>query len=439
MEEAKELLFNMPAIVGLLPLLVYIYLSFKKNSHPVVNVFICVILGAIIVKQPLLGLGAVIAEAMGSFLALIGFIIILGSGLGAVLNKTGVAENLVHILMNKIGINSERKAIIGTMLTSIILVTLLGTMAGANAIIAPIVIPLISSMGITPSTLAVIFQGAGQTGLFLGPFSPPMVTLMELTGLSYGQILLYAGAPVSICMWIVTYFIARRTQKLTFGKTVFEMAQSKSSEDYVATKETKRATYAFLLTFLALIIYGIAVKGGASYAIFIMITVALVTGVAGKLKVGEIADSMFEGMSKLIWLFVMFILFEPFLNFVEGSGAFTALFNLLEPLIVSSGQIGFALLTSLIGIFGINGAAVAQAMLIDSLFGNMASGLGTHMGLWAAILLIGSQITSFAYPGGDMLGAMGLAQSKDVKSMLKLGYSIIVTILIVVVILAILL
>ncbi|MEW8974285.1 MAG: Na+/H+ antiporter NhaC family protein [Tissierellaceae bacterium] len=437
--EARELLFNLPPIVGLLPLIIYILLSFKKNTHPVVNVFICVLLGAILVKQPILQLGSVIADAMGSFMALIGFIIILGSGLGAVLSKTGVAKNLVHIMMDKIGINTERKAIIGTMITSILLVTLLGTMAGANAIIAPIVIPLISTMGITPSTLAVIFQGAGQTGLFLGPFSPPMVTLMELTGLSYGKILLYAGLPVSICMWIITYIMAKHTQKITFGKYKFDNEDREGEERYIATLETKRATIIFLLTFLILIIYGVAIKSGASYAIFIMITVAITTGIAAGLKIGEIADTMFEGMSKLIWLFVMFILFEPFLIFVQESGAFDALFDILEPLIVNSSQTVFAVLTSLIGIFGINGAAVAQSILMDSLFSNMVNELGIHMGLWSAVLLIGSQITSFAYPGGDMLGAMGLAQSKDVKSMLKLGYSIIVTLLIVIVILSILL
>ena len=437
--ETRELLFNLPPIVGLIPLIIYIILSFKEDTHPVVNVFLCVLLGAILVKQPILQLGSVIADAMGSFLALIGFIIILGSGLGAVLNRTGVAENLVHILMDKIGINSEKKAIVGTMLTSVILVTLLGTMAGANAIIAPIVIPLIASMGITPSTLAVIFQGAGQTGLFLGPFSPPMVTLMELTGLPYGKVLLFAGLPVSICMWVVTFFIARHTQKKTFGLYKFDIEESQSGKDYVATAETKRATAVFLLVFLALIVYGVAVKSGASYAILIMVTVAVATGIAGGLKVGEIAEAMFEGMSKLIWLFIMFVLFEPFLMFVEQSGAFNALFDLLQPLIVSSGQVVFSLVTSLIGIFGINGAAVAQAMLMDSLFGNMVSQLNINMGLWAAVLLVGSQITSFAYPGGDMLGAMGLAQSKDVKSMLKLGYSIIVTILILIVILAIIL
>ena len=54
---------------------------------------------------------------------------------------------------------------IATMVCSVVLVTLLGTLAGANAVIAPIVIPLVAAVGITPSALAVIFQGAGQTGL----------------------------------------------------------------------------------------------------------------------------------------------------------------------------------------------------------------------------------------------------------------------------------
>lgn len=437
--ETTELIFNLPPIVGLLPLIVYIILSFKEDLNPVVNVGICVILGAIIIKQPLLELGSVIADAMGSFMALIGFIVILGSGLGAVLNKAGVAKNLVHFMMNKIGINTERKAIIGTMATSILLVTLLGTMAGANAIIAPIVIPLIATMGITPSTLGLIFQGAGQTGLFLGPFSPPMVTLIELTGLTYGQILLYAGLPVSICMWVVTYFMAKRVQKNTVGMYKFDLEEKDFDTEYVATAETKRATIAFIVTFLALIVYGVYAKGGASFAVFIMITVAIVTGIAAGMKVGEIANTFFEGMSKLIWLFFMFVLFEPFLVFVEQSGAFDALFNLLQPLISSSGETIFALVSSIVGIFGISGAAVAQSMLLDSMFGTMAADLGIHMGLWAAVLLIGSQITSFAYPGGDMLGAMGLAQSKDVKSMLKLGYAIIITLLLLLVALSIIL
>ena len=215
------MIFNLPPICGLFPLLLYIVLSFRKGMHPLVNVSICAVVGAILVKQPLGGLGAVIYESMGSFLALVGFIIMLGSGLGMVLRKTGVAAAIVNILMRKIGVKTQKRAILATMVSSVCLVTLLGTLAGANAVIAPIVIPLVAAVGITPSTLAVIFQGAGQTGLFLSPFSPPMVTLMGITGLSYPRLLLCAGLPVSIVMWIGTYFIANKVQKETEGKEDF--------------------------------------------------------------------------------------------------------------------------------------------------------------------------------------------------------------------------
>ena len=86
------MIFNLPPICGLFPLLLYIVLAFKKGMHPLVNVSICAVVGAIMVKQPLNGLGAVIYESMGSFLALVGFIIMLGSGLGMVLRKTGVSR-----------------------------------------------------------------------------------------------------------------------------------------------------------------------------------------------------------------------------------------------------------------------------------------------------------------------------------------------------------
>lgn len=90
------MIFNLPPICGLFPLLLYIVLAFKKGMHPLVNVSICAVVGAIMVKQPLNGLGAVIYESMGSFLALVGFIIMLGSGLGMVLRKTGVAAAIVN-------------------------------------------------------------------------------------------------------------------------------------------------------------------------------------------------------------------------------------------------------------------------------------------------------------------------------------------------------
>ena len=124
------MIFNLPPICGLFPLLLYIVLAFKKGMHPLVNVSICAVVGAIMVKQPLNGLGAVIYESMGSFLALVGFIIMLGSGLGMVLRKTGVAAAIVNVLMRKIGVRTQKRAMIATMVCSVVLVTLLGKPCG---------------------------------------------------------------------------------------------------------------------------------------------------------------------------------------------------------------------------------------------------------------------------------------------------------------------
>ena len=416
------MIFNLPPICGLFPLLLYIVLAFKKGMHPLVNVSICAVVGAIMVKQPLNGLGAVIYESMGSFLALVGFIIMLGSGLGMVLRKTGVAAAIVNVLMRKIGVRTQKRAMIATMVCSVVLVTLLGTLAGANAVIAPIVIPLVAAVGITPSALAVIFQGAGQTGLFLSPFSPPMVTLMSITGLSYPRLLLCAGLPVSIVMWVGTFLIANKVQKETQGTENFGPDGEAAAENFQMDPATRRATIAFAVTMALMVIYGIATNGGASFVILVMIVAAIITGLFARMPVGTIFDSMMEGCGKMMWLFFMFLIFNPFLNFVTQSGAFDALLQLLEPLIGPTGKVGFTLLTVLVGIFGINGAAVAQAMMIDSLFSSFLPPRGISMELWGMIVLIGHQITSFAYPGVDMIGQMGLAHASNIKPMMKLSY-----------------
>lgn len=348
------MIFNLPPICGLFPLLLYIVLAFKKGMHPLVNVSICAVVGAIMVKQPLNGLGAVIYESMGSFLALVGFIIMLGSGLGMVLRKTGVAAAIVNVLMRKIGVRTQKRAMIATMVCSVVLVTLLGTLAGANAVIAPIVIPLVAAVGITPSALAVIFQGAGQTGLFLSPFSPPMVTLMSITGLSYPRLLLCAGLPVSIVMWVGTFLIANKVQKETQGTENFGPDGEAAAENFQMDPATRRATIAFAVTMALMVIYGIATNGGASFVILVMIVAAIITGLFARMPVGTIFDSMMEGCGKMMWLFFMFLIFNPFLNFVTQSGAFDALLQLLEPLIGPTGKVGFTLLTVLVGIFGIN-------------------------------------------------------------------------------------
>lgn len=413
------MLFGISPLIALLPLILYIILAFK-DINPILNVFVCVIITGILTNQPLLDMGSVIAESLGSFLSLVGFIIMLGSALGAILKKTGVAENIVRTVMKKIGINTEKKAILASMATSMILTALLGTLAGANAIIAPIVIPLVAAIGMTPSSLSVVFMGAGLTGLFIGPFSPQVVTIMGLTKLTYGQYLLSAGIPVTIVCLIVTYIMANRIQNSTKGIYSYENVESINEND-IPKKEVRIGTYTFIMILLILIVYGVYAKSGAAYAVVVMFTTAIITGIAAKLSLNDIFDTMVEGASKMMWLFIMFILFDPFINFVEQSGAFKELVILLHPLLSSGSKVVFSLVSTLTGIFGIGGAAVAQSVVMDKMFKGFVQELSISPGLWAMILLVGSQITSFAYPEADMLGQMGLARSKDLKNMVKFG------------------
>lgn len=306
----STMIFGISPIFALLPLIIYIILAFK-DINPVLNVVICVVLSAIMTKQPFSSMGEVLGSALGSFLGIIGFIIMLGSALGAVLKETGAAEFLIMTLMKKIGINSEKKAILASMVTSIVIVALLGSLAGANAIIAPMIIPLVAIIGITPSTMAAVLMGAGITGLFIGPYSPQVVTIMSLTGMTYSQYIIQTGLPVAALCWVTTFICASRIQKKTKGVYQYELEET-VEKDYVPSAGAKRATAAFAICMAAMIGYGIYLQSGSTYAILVISVTAIVTGLAGGIHPDRLFEVMIEGASKMMWLFIMFVLFTPF-------------------------------------------------------------------------------------------------------------------------------
>lgn len=423
------MIFGLPALIGFLPLAIYLYLAFKGKDL-LVTVVICVLVGAVLTGQTPVSLSAEIAKGLQSFLGLIGFIIMMGAGLGEVLTETKVARNLVDVLIKKVGIKSQNQAIIVTMLISTLLVSLLGTLAGANAMITPILIPIVASFRITPNALAVILHGAGACGLFLGPFVPPVITLMGLTNLSYGEYLISVGLPVAILVLLSTYYTGKKVQKQYEGIETYSQEDLNINEDFIATPETTKATIVFTLVMIGMLIYGIFAKAGAAYAVLVMLVVAFSTGLAAGKSLMEIIQSLIKGSTKMFWLFFMFVLYDPFLNFVTMTGAFEKLGELLKPLIEVSGDIGFIIISTLVGVFGVSGAAVAQSVVLNDLFKNIVADINLPMTIWGTVLLIGSQITSFAYPTGDMIGQMGLARSKDLKSMIRNGMSITVVMIV---------
>ena len=362
------MIFNLPPILGLTPLIVYIILAFRPNIHPLANVVICMIIGAVLTGTNLLEFGSILTTSLGSFLGQVGFIIMIGSGLGLILKESGVAENLVHLLIRKIGINSIGRAIIASMLASMFMVLVLSTLTGGNAVLAPILIPLVASVGMTPSTLAIIMQTAG------------VADYPEGTALS--------------------------------------------ADDYKPSADARRATAWFGVAMVLVVAYGVVNSLGVAHAITVITVAVLATGFGARYKIDKIIDLFMKGCAQYFWLYIMFILMDPFLNFIAASGAFDALVEIGSPLVEGGGKVGLAMLAALIGTFGIQGAAVAQAVMLDTVFRPLVDATGLSMAVWALVILIGSQMTSFAYPGLDMVAATGTARSADMKSQVKHGWII---------------
>jgi H+/gluconate symporter-like permease len=409
-------------LIGLIPLLVYMVLVLREMD-PLPATIICVVIGAVINAKSLLAVGTDLSKAMGSFLGLVGLIIMLGRGLGEILSQTYVAHTLVYKIMYGIGVNTQKKAMVGIIAASMVVVGLLGTMAGGVAIIAPIVNPIAAAVGLTPAVVAVLYQSAGEEALTLGPFTPPVVTLLGLTKLDYGTMLVTTAIPIAIVTLVACWFMAGRIQRDT-REAAAEAAFQADTAGFTPTATSRRATNIFILTFIALIVYGIIIKASTPYVISVMLILSFVVGFSGKMKFEEICRGVVRGMAGNVGLFLLFILLELLINYVEAAGGFKALTYLLMPLIEIGGKAALVIAGGAIGAFGISGAVVAELMTLNKMFSGLVSQYGVSMIAWSVALIVATRVTNFIIPGSNMVAMMGFAQSKDLKSMIRNGWAV---------------
>ncbi|HEY6871864.1 MAG TPA: permease [Geobacteraceae bacterium] len=408
-------------LLGLAPLAVYIVLVFRDvDILPATAV--CVVLGALLSHQSLVSFGQALAAGMGSFLALVGLIIMLGRGLGEVLTATKVSHTIVHRIIHGIGVDTEKKAMLGIMAACLVIVGLLGTMAGGNAIIAPIVLPIAAAVGLSRSTVGVIFQAVGEEALILGPFSPPVITLLGLTGISYGEMLLYVAGPVALLTLVVTWLMIQRIQRRTRDTHPYE--QPEEAERFTPTPRSRRATAVFAGAFLAAVVYGIAVKAPTSFVVVIMLGLSLITGLAGGLSFEAILGLVVKGMAGNVGLFLLFLLLDPFIRFVEQAGGFAALGTLLKPMMALGGKPAVVITGGFLGAFGISGATVATLKLLHEMFTPLLGRYGVSMLAWSLALVVATRVNNFVFPGANMVSSLGFAESDDMKSMIRNGWAV---------------
>lgn len=408
------------SLASLLLIVLYAVLVFR-NVDPLVATAVCVGLGFIFNLSTPLEMGMIMEKALKSFLALVGFIIMLGRGLGEVLHETKVSHNLVHKIVYGVGINTLRRVKLGIVISSLVIVGVLGTLAGGLSILSPILRPIAGSVGLTRPSLAILMQASGEEALILGPFAPPVVALLGVTGLAYPTMLLYVAIPISIVTIVVSWIMANRFQR-EYAQELF--TDEEKAEQFIPNKRQNINTWFFLIGFIACVVYGLANHAQTSYVVFVMLFLAIGTGLVGGLNLAKIFDLILLGMQKNLHLFFIFILLDPFLNLVESVGGFAALTQLFIPLAKIGGKPVIEILTGLTGAFGMPAAAAAVIKMLYSMFSPMALSMQVSMTALAFSILQATRITNFAYPGANMFAAMGFAGSENVKAMIKNGLTV---------------
>ena len=419
MELGSWALISSPSLLALLPLIIFIVFALLGKGN-YIGLLLGVVVGFILTGQNLVSLTNAYTAAIASSTTLIGLLIMVGTGLGVLMTEAHITHTLVYWIVKRIGVNTPTKGKIVLILSSILVCGLLGTLAGGNAIISPILIPILASLGITPTVVAVLFKVAGEIGLIVGPLTGVTLIALQVTGLSYGQLMVQAVLPFSV-FWLAGVWIGcNRAQRRTEGTEHYELSDNMASLDSIApSAKEKRNTVIFLVSFVALIVYGILMKQSTSYALTVMLLLAAIVTLSAGFKIDEGVKLLSKGIGTQASTLILLLNFTVMMDFVNAGGGFTALGNLLGGLAQSGGATAVALVSAVVGGFGIETAAVLEIQIIAETFGEMAVSAGLPMGVFAVSILAATRLTSSVYPTSNFIGQMVTARCDNTKEALR--------------------
>lgn len=419
MELGSWALISPPSIFGLLPLLVFIVLALKgvENLSALV---VSVAIGAVLLGMDPGMLAKAFQDSLNSSPVLIALIMMLGAGLGVLMTETKVSNALIYFIVKRIGVNTRTKAKISLSVCSVLVSGLLGTSSGGNAVIAPVLIPVMATLGVTPTVVTALFKACGEIGLILGPITGVTLMTLEVTGLSYAEYMLQAGIPFAAIWFIGTWIGCIRAQKRTEGLESYEITDDmKDISQIVLEPKQVRSTIAFLLTFVALIAYGIITKQSSSYVLIVMVILAAVLAIFSGTKLERAVECVVSGCKKQSHMILISLSINVLINMVTAAGGFTAFTSLIEGFATAGGPAGVMLIASLVGGFGIEASVVAEIQLIASMFGGMAAEVGLPMGCMALVLLAATRLTGNTYPTTNFVVQMGIGQGTNTKEVLQ--------------------
>ena len=419
MQAGPHALITAPSIIAIIPLFLYIIMSLRgKNS--VSALIISVTTGVLLLNVSLVEIGKGWQKALGQTPVLIGSIIMLGTGLGLLMTKARVTHTLVLWIIKLIGVNTRTRAKVCLIVCSTLVCGLLGTLGGGNAIIAPLIIPIMAQLGITPTVTMVLLMVAGQIGLVIGPTAVACITTLGITGLSYGEYMLYTAGPYCLFWIVFTWIGANRAQKNTEGVEAYEVsADMKNIDEIVVTKKEKITTIAFLVTFIGLIAWGIMAGAGTSYAVTVMLLLCAVISICSGIGIDETVGYLAQGVAKNASRFLLYVFFVMMTTVVNLGGGFDALSALITKVASGGGATGMMIIASFVGGFGIEAATAIELQLIADMFMEVSLGLGLPMVCFATVMMASNRLTGNLYPTSNFVGEMAIAQCDNTKEALK--------------------
>lgn len=383
--------------------------------------------GLILAKSSITEITGVLGAAMADQITMIGLIIMLGAGVGEILNRTGVASNIVRAVMRVFGNRGPRMLSLGVMIACAILVASLGTLAGALAIAAPVLIPITARIGFTKSANAAMMFIGGCAGLAIAPFAGSNIAIMDAAEISYLEYVSWGAGPLFVLSLVIGFFFVPWIQKRT-AKTDDLYAESElPAESGERVRGSGIATAAFSIALLASVVYATIFAAGTTFPLLALPLLAIITALAGRMKVSELLAGFYKGSASLVGIFILFWLLAAFFQVIELLAPFEVLLEMYGSEFESASPLVFSVLIALLGWVGVPGATAAQVVLLDKIFGDLGASIGVTAQAWTIVLLFASKADTYGpFPNGNMASAMGIARSQSMKNMLITGWAVLV-------------
>lgn len=372
--------------------------------------------------------GDILSDSVTNQVTIIGLIIALGAGAGEVLRVTGVAQMIVAGILRGAGNRGSGAVAAGIMLACLALVASLGTLAGALAIAAPLLIPVAARSGYTRTATATMMFVGGCAGLALAPFAGSNVAIMEAAGVGYGQYVLYGAGPLAVVtmavggLWLP--IVQRRS--LRRGDDLYSPEEAAEVRSRV-TPGTRIATVVFAATLTILVVVAVVTAIGMMFPLIALPLLAAVTAGAARSPWRDTIRAFGRGMASMGGVFVLFWLLALLFVIIDRLSPFDTVAAMLDPEKNAGSAFAFVIVVALVGWVGVPGATAAQVVLLDQVFGPFAAQIGVAASAWVVVLLFASKADTYGpFPNPNMVSTMGLAHSRNLRAMLLTGWVLLV-------------